>query len=128
MAPPSRRGLPGDVITKIDGEPATSNIQRQGLTLTKKSGGTVSIEHTRAGGSRAGPPRNDLVAVAAIGVAGTLRRPPAGTRVEQIPDGIKIAGLQGGPDPPGEHGRLFRGAGIIWHDDLPCSAQLATPA
>src|SRR6516225_9793845 len=32
-----------DVITKIDGMPATSNIQLQELTLTKKPGDTVSI-------------------------------------------------------------------------------------
>ena len=56
---------------------------------------------------------------AAVGIAGTLRRAPAGTGIEQIPDGIKIAGLQGGPDPPGQRGWLFRGAGIIWHEDLP---------
>ena len=40
-----------DVITKIDGMPATSNIQLQELTLTKKPGDTVSIEYTRAGQS-----------------------------------------------------------------------------
>jgi putative serine protease PepD len=38
-----------DVITTIDGEPATSNIQLQELTLTKKPGDTVSIGYTRAG-------------------------------------------------------------------------------
>jgi len=42
---------PEDVITKIDGEPATSNIQLQELTLTKKPGDTVSIEYTRDGQS-----------------------------------------------------------------------------
>jgi putative serine protease PepD len=40
-----------DVITKIDGQPATSNIQLQELTLTRKSGDTVSIEYTRGGRS-----------------------------------------------------------------------------
>ena len=40
---------PGDVITKINGEPATSNIQLQELTLTKKPGDTVPIDYTRAG-------------------------------------------------------------------------------
>ena len=40
-----------DVITKIDGEPATSNIQLQELTLTKKPGDTVSIDYTRDGRS-----------------------------------------------------------------------------
>jgi len=38
-----------DVITSIDGQPATSNIQLQELTLTKKPGDTVSIGYTRAG-------------------------------------------------------------------------------
>jgi putative serine protease PepD len=38
-----------DVITKIDGEPATSNIQLQELTLTKKPGDTVSVDYTRNG-------------------------------------------------------------------------------
>ena len=40
-----------DVITSIDGQPATSNIQLQELTLTKKPGDTVSIDYTRAGHS-----------------------------------------------------------------------------
>jgi putative serine protease PepD len=40
-----------DVITTIDGQPATSNIQLQELTLTKRSGDTVSIGYTRAGQS-----------------------------------------------------------------------------
>jgi putative serine protease PepD len=40
-----------DVITKIDGEPATSNVQLQELTLTKKPGDTVSIGYTRDGQS-----------------------------------------------------------------------------
>jgi putative serine protease PepD len=40
-----------DVITTIDGEPATSNIRLQELTLTKKPGDTVSIGYTRAGQS-----------------------------------------------------------------------------
>jgi putative serine protease PepD len=38
-----------DVITKINGEAATSNIQLQELTLTKKPGDTVSIDYTRDG-------------------------------------------------------------------------------
>jgi len=50
--PAASAGLrPEDVITKIDGEPATSNIQLQELTLTKKPGDTVSIEYTRDGHS-----------------------------------------------------------------------------
>jgi putative serine protease PepD len=40
-----------DVITKINGDEATSNIQLQGLTLTKKPGDTVSIDYTRDGQS-----------------------------------------------------------------------------
>ena len=40
-----------DVITKIDGEPATSNVQLQELTLTKKPGDTVSVEYSRDGQS-----------------------------------------------------------------------------
>ena len=48
--PSARAGLRSDdVITKIDGKPATSNIQLQELTLTKKPGDTVSIEYIRAG-------------------------------------------------------------------------------
>jgi len=38
-----------DVITSINGEPATSNIQLQELTLTKKPGDTVLIEYSRNG-------------------------------------------------------------------------------
>jgi putative serine protease PepD len=38
-----------DVITSIDGQPATSNLQLQELTLTKKPGDTVSIDYERAG-------------------------------------------------------------------------------
>jgi putative serine protease PepD len=41
----------GDVITKINGEPATSNVQLQELTLTKKPGDTVPIGYARNGKS-----------------------------------------------------------------------------
>jgi putative serine protease PepD len=41
----------GDVITTIDGQPATSNIQLQELTLTKRAGDTVSIGYSRDGQS-----------------------------------------------------------------------------
>ena len=41
----------GDVITTVDGEPATSNVQLQELTLTKKPGDTVSVGYTRDGQS-----------------------------------------------------------------------------
>ena len=48
--PAASAGLqPGDVITKIDGEAATSSVQLETLTLTKKPGDTVAIEHWRAG-------------------------------------------------------------------------------
>ncbi len=50
--PAARAGLRADdVITSIDGEAATSNIQLQELTLTKKPGDTVSIGYARAGHS-----------------------------------------------------------------------------
>ena len=39
----------GDVITKIDGKDATTNLQLQELTLTKKPGDTVPVEFTRDG-------------------------------------------------------------------------------
>jgi putative serine protease PepD len=52
--PAAAAGLrPEDVITSIDGKPATSNIQLQELTLTKKPGDTVSIGYERAGGHSA---------------------------------------------------------------------------
>ena len=38
-----------DVITSIDGTPATSNIQLQEVTLTKKPGDTVSVGYSRNG-------------------------------------------------------------------------------
>ena len=50
--PAARAGLRADdVITLIDGKSATSNIQLQELTLTKKPGDTVSISYSRAGHS-----------------------------------------------------------------------------
>jgi putative serine protease PepD len=48
--PAARAGLrEGDVITKIDGQPATSTVQLQELTLTKKPGNTVQLEYWRNG-------------------------------------------------------------------------------
>jgi putative serine protease PepD len=39
----------GDVITEIDGTPATSNVQLQELTLTKKPGDQVVLTYVRGG-------------------------------------------------------------------------------
>ena len=39
----------GDVITTINGQPATSNVQLQELTLTKQPGDTVELGYTRDG-------------------------------------------------------------------------------
>ena len=48
--PAAQAGLRAeDVITSINGEPATSNIQLQELTLTKKPGDTVPLEYSRDG-------------------------------------------------------------------------------
>ena len=50
--PSARRGLrSGDIVTAIDGQPATSNIGLQELTVTKKPGESVSIEYWRDGRS-----------------------------------------------------------------------------
>ena len=56
-------------------------------------GGHLSDRRSYPGGSRAGPPREDLVAVVAAGVVRTLRRAPPGAGDEQIPDGIQTAGF-----------------------------------
>lgn len=46
--PAAQAGLrPGDVITEIQGQPATSNVQLQELTLTKKPGDKVSMTYKR---------------------------------------------------------------------------------
>ena len=48
--PSARAGLqPEDVVTSINGEPATSNVQLQEITLTKKPGDTVPLEYWRNG-------------------------------------------------------------------------------
>jgi len=50
--PAAKAGLKADdVITSINGKSATSNIQLQELTITKKPGDTVSIGYNRAGHS-----------------------------------------------------------------------------
>jgi putative serine protease PepD len=50
--PSAQAGLRvGDVITKINGEPATSTVQLQELTLTMKPGSTVQLEYSRDGQS-----------------------------------------------------------------------------
>jgi putative serine protease PepD len=52
--PAASAGLrPDDVITSIDGKPATSNIQLQELSITKKPGDTVTLEYSRGGHSAA---------------------------------------------------------------------------
>jgi putative serine protease PepD len=48
--PAAKAGLrAGDVITEIDGQTATTNIQLQELTLTKQPGDTVTIGYARDG-------------------------------------------------------------------------------
>jgi len=48
--PAAKAGLQqGDVITEIDGETATTNVQLQELTLTKQPGDTVPIGYVRNG-------------------------------------------------------------------------------
>jgi putative serine protease PepD len=50
--PAARAGLaPDDVITSLDGQPATSNIQLQELTLTKSPGDVVTVGYERDGRS-----------------------------------------------------------------------------
>ena len=50
--PAAKAGLAkGDVITKINGEAAATNVQLQELTLTKSPGDTVTIEYLRDGAS-----------------------------------------------------------------------------
>jgi len=63
--------------------------------------GHLSDHGPYAGDSRAGPPGDDLGAVAAPGVAGILWRTPAGIVPEQIPDRVKITGI-------GAHGLLVK--------------------
>jgi len=48
--PAAKAGLrQGDVITKLDGNPATTNVQLQELTLTKSPGDKVTIDYVRDG-------------------------------------------------------------------------------
>jgi len=50
--PAAKAGLrTGDVITKINGQPATSTVQLQELMLTMKPGATVQLEYSRDGQS-----------------------------------------------------------------------------
>ncbi len=50
--PSAAAGLrPGDVITTINGQPATSNVQLQEITLTNKPGARVDVGYTRNGSS-----------------------------------------------------------------------------
>jgi hypothetical protein len=90
-----------------------------------RAGGQFSDERTGISGSRAAPPREELIAVAAIAVLWPLRRTSAGAGAEEIPEGIQGASLQGAPDLPGEPGSRCGDAGIIRHENLPCTPQLA---
>ena len=56
----------GDVITKINGQPATSTVELQELTLTMKPGATVQLEYSRGGQplSAASSPRRGHVSAA----------------------------------------------------------------
>ena len=48
--PAAQAGLRAeDIITKINGEPAISNVQLQELTLTKKPNDKVTVEYWRSG-------------------------------------------------------------------------------
>ena len=48
--PAAKAGLrQGDVITKVDGNPATTTVQLQELTLTKSPGDKVTIDYVRSG-------------------------------------------------------------------------------
>jgi putative serine protease PepD len=48
--PAAKAGIQaGDVITTINGQPATSNVQLQEITLTKQPGDTVELGYTRDG-------------------------------------------------------------------------------
>jgi putative serine protease PepD len=50
--PAAQAGLrPGDVITEIDGQAATTNLQLEELSLTKKPGDQVDVTYTRSGQS-----------------------------------------------------------------------------
>ena len=50
--PAAKAGLQqGDVITKINGQVATSNVQLQELTLTKSAGDMVTLDYLRNGAS-----------------------------------------------------------------------------
>jgi putative serine protease PepD len=50
--PAEKAGLrQGDIITKVDGQPATSNVQLQELTLTKSPGDRLTLDYVRDGHS-----------------------------------------------------------------------------
>ncbi|MGH3262613.1 MAG: S1C family serine protease, partial [Trebonia sp.] len=48
--PAAKAGLRrGDVITKVNGNPATGNVQLQEVTLAKRPGDTVTVDYVRDG-------------------------------------------------------------------------------
>jgi putative serine protease PepD len=50
--PSAQAGLrPGDIITSLNGQPATSNVQLQEITLTSKPGDKVDVGYSRNGSS-----------------------------------------------------------------------------
>jgi putative serine protease PepD len=50
--PSATAGLvPGDIITSLNGQAATSNVQLQEITLTSKPGDKVDVGYTRNGRS-----------------------------------------------------------------------------
>jgi putative serine protease PepD len=51
--PAARAGVrPGDIITEVDGQPATSSTQLESLTLTRKAGDQVKITFNRGGNTQ----------------------------------------------------------------------------
>ena len=100
--PAAKAGLPaGDVITEINGQPATSTVQLQELTLTKKPGDTVPLQVWRSGQTAAvhrHPGHPALAAAAGRGspARGGPRRGDVGTALFGQPGGeAEQGGLRG---------------------------------